>query len=59
MVVPPGNHRGSDLRRTVQYVARRAYPEPVEGPPEDARETDGACAARFFLSALDSPQAHI
>jgi len=37
MVVPPGNHRGSDLRGTCQYVARYACPEPVGGRPEDAR----------------------
>jgi len=37
MVVPPGHHRGSDLRGTCQYVARRACPEPVGGRPEDAR----------------------
>jgi hypothetical protein len=29
---------GSDLRRTCQYVARRACPEPAEGTPEDARK---------------------
>jgi hypothetical protein len=26
MAVPPGNHRGSDLRRTFQYIARFACP---------------------------------
>ena len=33
MAVPPGNHRGSDLRRTYQYVARFETRRRPEGRP--------------------------
>jgi hypothetical protein len=37
MVVPRGNRRGSDLRRTCQYVARFPATTSGQARPEDAR----------------------